>query len=209
MITSLDDQTIAADGEIILAGTRMHYGELVPSVQSLEHYFQSGGTTVLQAAFKHSYFADPDRVRQKTPLYRDRARRSREHYPNLDKGNRATWRGREVKLDDNSAAQRAWVWYSGRPIERASGYGVRHIWGHPWDPDAFTAGWNLCYMPRTGRGDSPSSMGPLLPPRSGVRPAGLRHRPRYRSERDPSRAAGPDGGLGPGQREGSTVALFR
>ena len=24
---------------------------------------------------------------------------------------------------------------------------MRHIWGHPWDPDAFTAGWNLCYMP--------------------------------------------------------------
>ena len=30
---------------------------------------------------------------------------------------------------------------------RRSGYGVRHIWGHPWDPAAFTAGWNLAYMP--------------------------------------------------------------
>lgn len=29
----------------------------------------------------------------------------------------------------------------------ASGYGVRQVWGHPWEPDEFTAGWNLCYMP--------------------------------------------------------------
>ena len=133
--------------EAILANTRIHNGELVAAVESLESYFRNGGTTVLRAAFEHSYFVPPDRVRQKTPYYPDRARYSREHYPKLDKGDRATWQEREVKLDDNSAAQRAWARYAGRPIERASGYGVRHIWGHPWDPDAFTAGWNLCYMP--------------------------------------------------------------
>ena len=127
--------------------TRIHDGELVAPVESLERYFKNGGATVLQAAFEHSYFADPDRVRQKTPLYPDRARFSREHYPNLKKGDRATWKGQDVKLDDNSAAQRAWAKYSRRPIARASGYGVRHVWGHPWNPDAFTAGWNLCYMP--------------------------------------------------------------
>lgn len=69
------------------------------------------------------------------------------HYPRLDKNALADWQGRQVRLDDNSAAQRAWARYSGRPLQRASGYGVRHVWGHPWDPDAFTAGWNLCYMP--------------------------------------------------------------
>ena len=37
--------------------------------------------------------------------------------------------------------------YTGRALLRKFGYGVRHIWGHPWNPDAFTAGWNLCYMP--------------------------------------------------------------
>ncbi len=130
-----------------MAGTRIHEGELVSPVESLGRYFERGGTTVLQAAFEHSYFVHPDRVRQNTPLYPDRARYSRKHYPKLHKGDRATWQGREVRLDDNSAAQRAWASYSGRPIERASGYGVRHVWGHPWDPDAFTAGWNLCYMP--------------------------------------------------------------
>ena len=127
--------------------TRIHDGELVSPVASLESYFRRGGTTVLRAAFEHSFFLHPDRVREKTPLYPDRARLSREHYPKRDRGDRANWRGREVRLGDNSAAQRAWASYSGRSIERGSGYGVRHVWGHPWDPDAFTAGWNLCYMP--------------------------------------------------------------
>ena len=127
--------------------TRIHDGKLISPIESLECYLQRGGTTIVQAAFEHSYFAHPDRVRQKTRYFRDRARFSREHYPNLNKGDRTTWQGREVKLDDNSAAQRAWASYTRRPIERGSGYGVRHVWGHPWDPDAFTAGWNLCYMP--------------------------------------------------------------
>ena len=130
-----------------MAKIRIHNGELVSPVESLEGYFWNGSTTILRAAFEHSYFVLPDRVRQKTPYSPNRARYSREHYPELAKGDRATWQGREVKLDDNAAAQRAWEGYTGHPIERASGYGVRHIWGHPWDPDAFTAGWNLCYMP--------------------------------------------------------------
>ena len=113
----------------------------------LERYLDKAGTTIVQAAFEHSYFIHPDKVRQKTPLYPDRARLSREHYPKCDRGDRGTWNGREVRLSDNSLAQRAWAKYSGRSIERASGYGVRHVWGHPWDPNAFTAGWNLCYMP--------------------------------------------------------------
>ena len=125
----------------------MHDGALTSPVESLERYLERGGTTIIRAAFEHSYFVHPDRVREKTPLYPDRARLSREHYPKRDRGDRSTWEGREVRLSDNSAAQRAWVRYSGRSIERASGYGVRHVWGHPWDPDAFTAGWNLCYMP--------------------------------------------------------------
>ena len=130
-----------------MAVVRVYDGELVAPVKSLERYFLEGGATVIQAAFEHSYFVHPDRVRLETPLYPDRARFSREHYPKRGKGDRVMWRGREVRLDDNSAAQRAWARYAGRPIERASGYGVRHVWGHPWNPDAYTAGWNLCYMP--------------------------------------------------------------
>ncbi len=130
-----------------MSRTRVHTGELVPPIQALEDYFQKGGTTVLRAAFEHSFFVDPARVRDKTPYFPDRARFSRKHYPNKRKGDRANWKGREIVLDDNAYAQQAWQRYTGRRIYRGSGYGVRHIWGHPWNPDAFTAGWNLCYMP--------------------------------------------------------------
>ena len=128
---------------------QIHTGALAAPIQSLERYFRDGGVSIIQAAFAHSYFVHPDQVRAKTPYYPDHARRSREHYPGLDKGKFATWPGdgRQVRLDDNQRAQMAWEKYTGSNIMRGSGYGVRHIWGEPWNPDAFTAGWNLCYMP--------------------------------------------------------------
>ena len=132
-----------------MVGIHIHDEELTSPIQSLESYFKMGGTTILQAAFAHSFFIHPDEVRRKTPYFRNFARKSREHYPGCGKGDSAKWQtdGREVRLDDNQHAQIAWKKYSGRPLARKSGYGLRHVWGHSWDPDAFTAGWNFCYMP--------------------------------------------------------------
>ena len=74
---------------------------------------------------------------------------SRRYYPGGSKGQTANWEGdgRSVVLDDNQYAQNAWTRYTGCPMQRGSGYSLRHIWGHPWDPEAYTAGWNFCYMP--------------------------------------------------------------
>ena len=127
-----------------------HEGALVSPIQSLEEYFREGGVSIVQAAFAHTYFVHPDAVREKTPYFPDRARQSREHYPGLFKGQSANWQagdGRPVVLDDNSRAQKAWEKYTGTRLSRRSGYGVRHIWGNPHNPEAFTAGWNMCYMP--------------------------------------------------------------
>ncbi len=118
-------------------------------MQSLEDYFRAGGVSIIQAAFAHSFFVDPNAVRVRTPYNPQRARRSREHYPGLDKGSAAIWQGdgREIRLDDNQYAQSAWAGYTGHRLARGSGYGLRHIWGNTHNPDAFTAGWNFCYMP--------------------------------------------------------------
>ena len=89
----------------------------------------------------------PDVVRMRSPYFPGFARKSREHYPGLDNGAAALWEGLPVKLGFNSRAQMAWEKYSGRTLERSTGYGVRHIWGHPWNPAAFMAGWKLAYMP--------------------------------------------------------------
>ena len=128
---------------------QVHTSDLVSPIRSLEFYFQNGGASIIRAAFAHTYFVHPDRVRERTPYYPDRVRRSKEHYPGLDKSHITTWPGdgRKVRLDVNQRAQMAWEKYTGSHLQRSSGYGVRHIWGEPWNPDAFTAGWNLCYMP--------------------------------------------------------------
>ena len=132
-----------------MPNTHIHTGKLVSPIQSLEDYFRKGGVSIIQAAFAHSYFVHPDEVRAKTPYYPNRARYSKEHYPGPDKGELAVWSadGREVKLDDNQSAQQAWARYTRRSIDRGRGYGLRHIWGNTHNPDAFTAGWNFCYMP--------------------------------------------------------------
>ena len=122
---------------------------LVSPIESMEFYFRKGGVSIIQAAFEHTYFVHPDKVREKTPYYPDRARYSRKYYPGKDKGGYAVWSGdgRRVRLDDNQYAQSAWERYTKHRIARGSGYGLRHIWGEPWNPDMFTAGWNFCYMP--------------------------------------------------------------
>ena len=128
---------------------RTHTGDLTSPIQSLEEYFRDGGVSIIQAAFAHSYFVHPDEVRTKTPYFPDRARYSRRHYPGLGKGQQAVWTGdgRQIRLDDNQYAQNAWAQYTGRNIARRTGYSLRHIWGNTHNPDAFTAGWNFCYMP--------------------------------------------------------------
>ena len=133
-----------------MAGFHFQSEDPVPPIQSLEDYFKEGGTSIVQAAFKHTYFVQPDAVLNRTPYFPDRARRSRKHYRGIDKGKHTTWRagdGRDIILDDNSRAQMAWEKYTGYKLMKKSGYGVRHIWGNTHNPDAFTAGWNLCYMP--------------------------------------------------------------
>lgn len=127
--------------------TVFHVDSLQNPISALEELFRGSGLSLIQAAFRHSFFLDPERVRINTPRFPDFARQSRTHYPGKKKGDFAQWKGRRVRLDDNTRGQMAWKWYSGRDMERSSGYGVRHIWGNPWNPDAYTAGWNLCYMP--------------------------------------------------------------
>ncbi len=124
-----------------------HQGSLPEPIKILGSYLEKAGTSIIDAAFRYSFFVDPEEARKRTPYFPDRARMSREHYPKGVRGETRQWKGVDVRLGDNARAQIAWAKYTGTPIARGSGYGVRHIWGCPWDPFAFTAGWNLCYMP--------------------------------------------------------------
>lgn len=129
---------------------RAHDGPLPDPVTMLERYFDEGGVSLLQAVFENTFFVQPDAVRARPTRFPDYARRSRQHYPGLERGKPAEWQGRPVRLSDNARAQMAWASYT-QPLLRGSGYSICHIWGHPWDPMAFTAGWNLAYMPNWAR----------------------------------------------------------
>lgn len=47
---------------------RVHTGDLVSPIESLETYLREGGVSIIQAAFEHTYFVDPEAVRAKTPF---------------------------------------------------------------------------------------------------------------------------------------------
>ena len=130
-----------------MADFEMFEDELPAPIGTLEKLLCEAGKSIVQAAFAYSFFVHPDAVRKCAICFPTFARYSKKHYLNKKKGEHADWEGVQVKLDDNSRPQQAWGQYTGRSVIRKSGYGVRHIWGHPWDPNAFTAGWNLCYMP--------------------------------------------------------------
>ena len=129
--------------------------------EALEIRLLDGGVSLVHAAFDRTYFVHPEKVRERPVYSPDRARTSNEHYPGLKKSSNAKWLGdgRPVKLDGNHAPQNAWTRYTGQEILRGSGYSIRHIWGEPWNPDAFTAGWNFCYMP-SWAGDMTESQHP-------------------------------------------------
>ena len=134
---------------------------LLTAIEALEVLLRDGGVSIIQAAFDHTYFVHPDKVRDRPVYSPDRARTSSQHYHGLNQGSLAKWPGdgRKVKLDSNHAPQNAWTRYTGQEIIRGSGYSIRHIWGEPWNPDAFTAGWNFCYTP-SWAGDMTESQHP-------------------------------------------------
>ena len=129
----------------------IHRGEIVHANQLLKDYSDKGGISIIQATFAYSYFVHPDKVRKKTPYFPNKAHTNPKHYPRLGTGDCGKWHGdgRMVRLSKNQPARSAWARYTGRILARLTGLGyeARHIWGNSWNPDAFTAGWNLCFMP--------------------------------------------------------------
>ena len=93
----------------------------ISPIESLEGYIVAAGSSLVRATFEHSYFVDPERVRERTPYYPDRARFSGTHYPQLNMGDYANWSGdgRRVRLDANHRPQIAWEGYTRMPIQKS------------------------------------------------------------------------------------------
>ncbi|NOK37136.1 hypothetical protein [Corallococcus exercitus] len=107
---------------------------------------------VVQLVLKASLFIPPGKVRRKPVMLPDCVRTSNAHHPGKRKGDTSDWKGRTVKVCDNTTARNAFGRYIGRSMngesrEVAVGWEVAHIWGTVHDPEYFTAGWNMYLIP--------------------------------------------------------------
>ncbi len=131
---------------------------LTPASDILLELFECDETKLANFLLRHTYFISPDRIQQhfeechSTAWFPDCVRESKLHHEGKHKGETSVWEGREVKVWDNTKARLAFGKFTklvmaGNKEDRIRGYHVAHIWERVYDPECFTAGWNLCLMP--------------------------------------------------------------
>ena len=132
---------------------------LVPAKDILLELFDDGGEEALAAfLLRHTYYVSPDRIRQRieqtgsAAWFPNCVRASRQHHSGKQRKELSLWEDREVTVCDNTKARVAFASFSGLVMAgdregRIRGYHVAHVWERVYDPDCFTAGWNLCLMP--------------------------------------------------------------
>lgn len=131
---------------------------LTPAKDILLELFEGSEVALAGFLLRHSYFLSPDRIRQRhektgnAAWFPDCVRGSREHHKGKQKKEHSVWEGRTVKVCDNTKARLAFASFSGLLMAgdkegRIRGYHVAHVWERVYDPECFTAGWNLCLMP--------------------------------------------------------------
>jgi hypothetical protein len=119
-----------------------------------------GGSENRLALFllQHAYFISPQRLlafceeKKGFVCFPNAVRGSREHHPGRQRKEASNWKDRPVTVCDNTKARVAFARFAklvmaGDKNDRIRGYHVAHIWERVYDPEYFTAGWNLCLMP--------------------------------------------------------------
>ncbi len=131
---------------------------LPPATDILLELFAKDQERLATFLLRHTYFLSPERICQhyeKTgtaACFPNCVRGSREHHKGKQRGDQSVWDGRTVTVCDNTKARLAFASFSrlimaGDKEDRIRGYHVAHVWERVYDPECFTAGWNLCLMP--------------------------------------------------------------
>lgn len=131
---------------------------LVAAKDILLELFKGGEAELAGFLLCHTYFISPDRIRhcyEKTgsaAWFPNCVRASNLHHKGKQKNEMSVWNQSPVKVFDNTKARLAFAKFSdlvmaGDKEHRIRGYHVAHIWERVYDPECFTAGWNLCLMP--------------------------------------------------------------
>jgi hypothetical protein len=131
---------------------------LPPAKDILLELFENDEESLARFLLRHTHFLSSERIRQRyenkgsAAWFPDCVRGSREHHKGKQKKDQSVWEGRTVKVCDNTKARSAFALFSGLVMAgdkeaRIRGYHVAHIWERVYDPECFTAGWNLCLLP--------------------------------------------------------------
>jgi hypothetical protein len=132
--------------------------ELKPAKDIALELFGGNETAFARFLLSHTYFISPDRIRQHIEKNHTAAwfpkcvRASRQHHAGKQRKEPSVWENRDVTVCDNTKARLAFAKFTGLVMagdreHRIRGYHVAHIWERVYDPDYFTAGWNICLMP--------------------------------------------------------------
>jgi hypothetical protein len=133
-------------------------GTLTPASDILMELFHGGEMELATYLLRHTYFISPERIRARCEAKGSAAwfpncvRASREHHKGKQRKEQSVWDGRSVRVCDNTKARLAFAFFTGLIMAgnregRIRGYHVAHIWERVYDPECFTAGWNLCLIP--------------------------------------------------------------
>jgi hypothetical protein len=120
------------------------------SFELLSEFLSLKEKDMARLVLKNTFFIDPRLA--STVVFPNFARPSNEFHPGKKKKDLSFFNGREVRITDNLKARDAFGKLTGLKLNGdgrkvAKGWDVAHIWGHVYDPDCFTAGWNMCLMP--------------------------------------------------------------
>ncbi|MBD64741.1 MAG: hypothetical protein CME62_06015 [Halobacteriovoraceae bacterium] len=124
-------------------------------LNSLELFKQVTGKStdeVILMMLNSTLFIHPEVVRETPVKFPNAVRESNEYHAGVKRRQKSIWMGEEVSVHDNSKARLAFGQYAnlvmkGKHRNVPIGLHVTHIWERVFDPEFFTAGWNICLMP--------------------------------------------------------------
>ena len=107
---------------------------------------------VTRIVMNASLFIHPEAVRRKPVQYPNSVRSSKIHHSGKKLHETSKWQDQDVKVRGNLRARMAFGRYINRKLngkrrDVAIGWDIAHIWGRVYDPEYFTAGWNIVLIP--------------------------------------------------------------
>ena len=107
---------------------------------------------VILMLLSSTLFIHPEVVKLNPVMFPDAVRESNEYHSGVKRSNPSTWEGNKVNVYDNGKARTAFGQYTklkmgGKDRNVPKGLHVAHIWERVFDPNFFTAGWNICLIP--------------------------------------------------------------